>query len=286
MKARANLLWSVRREIWEHRYLYIAPLVIAGLVLFGFFVAGLTHMTRRLPLLHAGKQLNVVVMPYSLAASVILVTGWIVGIVYCVEALNAERRDRSILFWKSMPVSDLVTVASKASIPLAVLPLIGCAIALATQIVMLFANTGLLLATTGSAAVLRDNLPLPTMTLVMLYGVAVHVLWFAPVYAWLLLVSAWARRAAFPWAVLPFVAINILELVTLGTSWFAHAMQYRIIGAMPLAFTADAMKGPITQLSQLAPMRFLSSPDLWLGLAFAVAFLAAAVWLRRNREPN
>ena len=51
------------------------------------------------------------------------------------------------------------------------------------------------------------------------------------------------------------------------------------------AFAADAMKVPITQLSQLDPARFFGSPGLWVGLVFAVAFLAAAIWLRRRREP-
>ena len=56
---------------------------------------------------------------------------------YCLDALYGERRDRSILFWKSLPVSDLTTVLSKASIPIVVLPLLTFAVTVATQLIML-----------------------------------------------------------------------------------------------------------------------------------------------------
>ena len=86
-----------------------------------------------------------VVTPFSLAASVILFTSFIVAMFYCLDALYGERRDRSILFWKSMPVSDLTTIASKAFIPLAVLPLVAFAIALATQLILLMLTSVVLM---------------------------------------------------------------------------------------------------------------------------------------------
>jgi ABC-2 type transport system permease protein len=280
--------WSVRRELWENRSITIAPLVVAALALFGLLintVVAMPNKMRTLPALDPAKQLNVVVMPYSLAASVILLTGFIVGAYYCLDALYGERRDRSILFWKSMPVSDLTTVLSKMSIPFAVLPLLTFTVALATQLIMLLLSSAILLGNGVSPGTQWTALPLFQMTGVMLYGITVHALWFAPIYGWLLLVSAWARRAVFLWAVLPFFAIFVVERLALGTSWFASVLKYRMMGAMVEAFAADAGKTPITQLSQLEPVKFLGSPNLWLGLAFAGACLAAAVWLRRNREP-
>jgi ABC-2 type transport system permease protein len=123
------------------------------------------------------------------------------------------------------------------------------------------------------------------MTLVMLYGLAVHALWYAPIYGWLLLVSAWAKRAPFLWAVLPVFAGFVVEKIAFGTSHVASLVRYRVLGAMSEAFALDAMSEPITQVSLLDPVRFLGSPGLWIGLAFAAAFLAAATWLRRRREP-
>ncbi len=274
------MYWSVRRELWENRSVYIAPLIVAAVVLVGFLISTIT-VPRRIGGL---SPLDLVLMPYTIPASMILLTGFIVGVFYCLDALNGERRDRSILFWKSLPVSDLTTVLSKASIPLAVQPLLSFAVALATQLVVLLLSTVVLLLNGIDPAVLWTRLPLQ-MPLVMFYGLIVHVLWFAPIYGWLLLVSAWARRATFLWAALPFFAAFAIEKVAFGTSGVASMLKYRLEGAMVEAFVDNAARVPILRLSQLDPFGFLSSPGLWIGLVFAAACLAAAVRLRRSREP-
>ena len=122
----------------------------------------------------------------------------------------------------------------------------------------------------------------------MLYGLTVHALWFAPIYGWLLLVSAWARRAPVLWAVLPLLAVSAVERIAFSKSLFMSMLQYRVTGAMAEAFVIQGKgvgDGNFDRLSQLTPARFLSTPGLWVGVAFAAACLAAAVRLRRNREP-
>jgi ABC-2 type transport system permease protein len=126
------------------------------------------------------------------------------------------------------------------------------------------------------------------MTPVMLYGLTVHALWHAPLYAWLLLLSGWARRAVFLWVVLPPLAIVALERMAFGTRYFGSLLAYRLGGAMREAFdvgTPQKHAPVIDRLSQLDPVGFVTSPGLWIGLAFAAVFLAAAVRLRRYREP-
>lgn len=281
------LYWSVRRELWENRSIYIAPLIVAAVVLFSFMISTirLSDKMRGLAALDTAKQRMVVLTPYSLAASVILLSGFIVGAFYCLDALNGERRDRSILFWKSMPVSDRTTVLSKASIPLVVLPLICFAVALITQTIMLLLSSMVLAGSGLSPAIIWTRLPLLQMTVVMFYGLAAHALWYAPLYSWLLLVSAWARRAVMLWAVLPFVVVGVFAKVALGVSLFDAVLKYRLLGAMVEAFDANAISTPIISVSQLEPLKFLTSPGLWIGLLLAAAFLAAAVRLRRKREP-
>lgn len=280
--------WSLRRELWENRSIYVVPLIVAGLSLFGFFISTfrLPAKLRGLAALDPEQQRIAVASPFSLAASMILFSGVVVSFFYCLDALSGERRDRSILFWKSLPVSDRATVLSKASIPLFVQPLLGYVIAHVVQLLMLFGSTVVALASGQRALTLWGPLPIFQMPLVMFYGLAVHALWYAPLYAWLLLVSSWARRATFLWAILPLVAVMIVERAAFGTTRFAELLKYRFMGAMIEAFQVNAALVPITRLSQLDPLRFLSSPGLWIGLLLAAAFLAAAVRLRRNREPN
>jgi ABC-2 type transport system permease protein len=282
LSATRPLYWSVRRELWENRSIYIAPLAAAAVVFFGFTVRALvraSHM-RTLPALDPAQQYASIVMPYSMAASMIMMTALVVGAFYCVDALYSERRDRSILFWKSLPVSDLTAVLSKASIPLAVLPLIAFAASLATQLAML------VLPVTGVAAAMRwTSPPLLEMWFVMLYGLTVHALWHAPLYGWLLLVSAWARRTPLLWAVLPPLAVGVVERIVFGTSHFASLVRYRVAGAMTEAFDLKPKGDAFIRVTQLDPLGFLTSPGLWVGLLFAAAFLAAAARLRRRGEP-
>src|SRR2546430_14638384 len=134
--ASRRMYWSVRRELWEHRSLYIAPLAAAAV----FLLAFLTGLT--LSPAHRHEPLDI---PYEFAAALIMGTGFIVGIFYSLDALYGERRDRSILFWKSLPVSDLTTVLSKFAIPLVILPLLSFAIAVVTQFVMLLLSSAVLL---------------------------------------------------------------------------------------------------------------------------------------------
>jgi ABC-2 type transport system permease protein len=280
LSATRPLYWSVRRELWENRSIYIAPLAAAAVVFFGFTVHALVrnHM-RTAPTLDAAQQYAAIVLPYSMAATMILVTALVVGAFYCVDALYGERRDRSVLFWKSLPVSDLTTVLSKASIPLVVLPLIAFAAAVATQLAML------VLPVRMGAGMAWTAPPLLEMWFVMAYGLAVHALWHAPIYGWLLLVSAWARRTPLLWAVLPPLALGVVERIVFGTSHFASLVRYRVAGAMTEAFELKPKGSAIIRLTQLDPLGFLTSPGLWVGLLFAAAFLAAAARLRRRGEP-
>jgi ABC-2 type transport system permease protein len=287
LSATRPLYWSVRRELWENRSIYLAPLAVAGVALLGLLIATtqLPGRLRAIAALDPVKQQVALVKPYSLAASMILMAGIIVGVVYCLDALSSERRDRSILFWKSLPVSDRTTVLSKASIPIVVQPLLSYLIAQATMLVTLFASSTVLLASGTNPVTLWSRLPLFQMPLVMLYGVTAHALWFAPIYAWLLLVSSLVRRATFLWAALPFFALYVIERLALGTTYIPSLLKYRVMGAMAEAFSVNATKAPIIELSQLDPLRFLSSPGLWIGLVLAAAFLTAALHVRRNREP-
>lgn len=288
MSATTPLYWSVRRELWENRSIYIAPLIVMAVVLFASLIStiGLPHKMRGLPALDPAKRHAAVVSHYSMAPAPIMLATFLVGFFYCLDALHGERRDRSILFWKSLPVSDRTAVLSKASIPIVVLPVIAFVLSAATLLALLMAGTAILLLSGMSPATLWSELRFFQEPVIMVYGLTVHALWFAPIYCWLLLVSAWARRATFLWALLPWLATAALEKIAFSTSYFGSMLRYRVVGGMTEAFANQHGRGEILdQLSQLSPARFLGAPGLWVGLIFAAACLAGAVRLRHDREP-
>jgi ABC-2 type transport system permease protein len=279
--------WSVRRELWENRSILIAPTAACGVVLFGFLIA-LGRLPAWMPHILSepeAKHAHLVATPYDFAGFVSVATVFLVGLFYCLGALGAERRDRSILFWKSLPVSDLMTVASKAAIPLVVLPLVAFVVATAVQAVMLVLGAIAFAADGYSLDLLFRAVPPISRAVVLLYGLIAFSLWMAPVYAWLLLISGWARRAAFLWAIGPPLGVCIVEKIAFNTGFFAHFLAERLSGGFKQAFTLNGRPSPGIELSELDPAKLLASPGLWLGLVVAAALLYAAARQRRYREP-
>jgi ABC-2 type transport system permease protein len=272
----------VRRELWENRALYVTPLTVAALVLLSSVVGshGLPARLRAAAALDAAQQQARLSAPFGMGAGAIMMFTYVAAAFYCLDALYGERRDRSILFWKSLPVSDLTAVLAKIAIPVAVLPPLLFAIALATQTVMMALGSLVAAASGLGLTALWHHVPLAGMAGVMAYGLGVHALWHAPLYAWLLLLSAWARRMPILWAVLPPLAFGLFERMAFGTTHVGAYVRYRLAGTMKLAFDFKA-RGEV----DLQPLRFLTTPGLWLGLIFAAACVVAAARLRRRRDP-
>ncbi len=278
-------LWSVRREIWENRAIYLVPLVSA-------FVFLLTHLLHTLYIryrVHGAwptdpeKQHQLLGVPYDIAAALIMGTAFIVGIFYSLDALYGERRDRSILFWKSMPVSDLTTVLAKLTVPMAILPLLSFVITLVTQWTMLLLSMALLLGSGLSVSTIWAQSSLFHDSLILLWHiVTVHGLWYAPFYGWLLFISAWAPRAPFVWAFLPPFVVFGVEKLAFNSMHFLHLLENRVMGpSTPAAPGSNVMD----IMASLGPLDFFTLPGLWIGFGIAAIFLAAAVRLRRSRGP-
>jgi ABC-2 type transport system permease protein len=285
VSAARAMYWSIRRELWENRSIYIGPVAAAVVFLFGFAI-NMIAMRRRIgaSLLDPAQQNDLLATRYEISASLIMGTALIVGIFYALDALYGERRDRSILFWKSLPVSDLSVVLSKLTIPLVILPLLSFAISLATQFIMLLLSSVILLGSGVNIAALWTEVSFFHVSLVLLYHLlTVHGLWYAPLYGWLLMVSAWAPRAPLIWAFLPPFVICGVEKVAFNTSHFLALLQERLVGP------GDAMaphSPPKDFMATLIPdLHFFSTPGLWIGLALAAVFLFAAVRLRRYQGP-
>ncbi len=283
--------WSVRRELWENRSIYLAPAIAAGVALAGIVIASISpHHTQ----VRASQPLPsgaLLLIPYGVAIGAIVVTGALVGIFYCLGALNGERRDRSILFWKSLPVSNVTTVASKVFTPMVVLPVVILATLIVTHLVTLAVQAAGMAAHGQSLAPLGD-IPFLRVWLGMAWGLFATSLWWAPIYGWLLMVSAWAKRMTFLWAVLPPIGLMVFERLAFDSGHVAAILRDRLNGSLAVAFKVPpGQPGPRETLSHIIdlptpdPVGLLTSPGLWIGLVVGGAFVAAAVWLRRRAEP-
>jgi len=286
MSATRPFYWSVRRELWENRSIFIAPLIAAGAVLFGFLIST-AHLSR---ILHAVSDLDparqsiMATIPYDIAAFAIIATAVIVGFFYCLGALHNERRDRSILFWKSLPVSDLTTVLAKAMIPLVVLPLVTFVVIIVLQLVMLALSAVALLANGLGAATPWTQPPCSRCRWGCSTCWPCSRFWYAPNLGLAVLVSG----------------LGATESVSLGRTAAARALrrredrvrhldagrpaEYRLNG-LSEGFIVKTGHGVMSGLPQPRSHGFPEHAGPVVGLGFARAFLAAAVWQRRYREP-
>jgi ABC-2 type transport system permease protein len=278
--------WSVRRELWEFRSIYLAPAIVAAVFLFGFLIS-MFRLPSKMRGLDPMQQHEVLQQPYVFVAGAIMAATFLVAIFYCLEALYGERRDRSILFWKSLPVSDLTAVLSKASVPVVILPLLTFSITVITQFLMVVISSVVLMGSGLGVTGLWNHLALSQMWVMLLYHlVAIHALWFAPFYGWMLFVSAWARRAPLLWATVPPLAIFVVERIALGSSYLPGMIGYRLgSGPEGIPFSTGGMRMDHS-MAVLPPWKFVLSPGLWIGLAITTGFLVAAARIRRSRGPS
>jgi ABC-2 type transport system permease protein len=279
--------WAVRRELWENRWLWLVPSGIAVALLVGFiaYAFRLPGTAAGLAALDATHIHQAVFEPYDVVAGVMMGIGLLIAVIYCVDALYSERRDRSVLLWKSLPVSDLETVLAKLCIPVLVLPLICWVLTMALQILLLAMTTAILAGHPESAAVLRAQPHLLPNAIGLLYHLVVlHGVALSPVYGWLLLVSAWAPRAPLAWAIVPPAVIGVFERIAFGTTRFAELLIAPMGGSDSTSKTA-AGSGLMDQLMLPSLGDMLVAPALWIGLAIAALFVSAAVRLRRSAQP-
>ena len=194
--------------------------------------------------------------------------------------LYDERKDRSVLFWKSLPVTDLETVLSKLVMALWIAPLIVVASVLLAQICGLAILSAFVLSRElGDAWQLWWHAGLPMSGLQLLVGFFIQSLWVLPVAGYLLLISVSVPRMALLWAVALPIAPALLELVLFETRVLATGISKHIEPAALPGFGGDDRIMPIVRTlgDQLA---LLANPDLWIGVVIGAGFLYAAARVR------
>jgi ABC-2 type transport system permease protein len=296
-----RFLWMVRREIWEHKAIWVAPAIVLGcfalLLVFGKMHIGPFDVNGQ-PLhdVTAEQKVAILMYAYSALALVVFLVMGVIAFFYSIDALYADRRDRSVLFWKSLPLSDAETVVSKFTVAIVVIPLVALVATFAAQLVVATGASVRLALSGGPAA-----FPWEPGALFGGFGVAVlwcitAMLWYAPFVGYLMLASAWAPRSPFLWAVLPPVAIWIIEAVVMRSTYAGDFIKERLF-VLPFiernesawigqaaAITGDKLDR-MTHIDLYAVLgSFYRTPELWGGVLVAALLLAAAMWVRRYRD--
>lgn len=297
----------IQRELWEHRAIYVAPIVIAIIVSLMLVtgqvaVSNFEHIIDIAILgatnLGDNERAAAITVMMTATSPMFIFTMWIMTIIYVLDSLYAERKDRSILFWRSLPVTDAETVVSKLLVALIVIPLFTLALIMLTQLVTL-TIVSVWLGFHGADAwhLIWRAAPLFDTWLATLVFVLTLPLWLSPFIGWFLFVSAFAKRSPFLIAFLPMAILPMLEKIIFGTSLFAQAFFERSI-QMPLFrglelsdFMSDSgidrevfAESGLSLLSLIDFGGFLASPGLWAGFVVCGLFTAAAVYVRRFRD--
>lgn len=305
----ANQITLLRRELWEHRSIYVTPGVIMLLVV-------LLSVTGQVTLSTFGQEVDIAILGASnlgvterSAAISVVMTGVasffvlamvVLVVFYALDALYAERKDRSILFWRSLPCTDSETVLSKLLTALIVIPLVTF-VAIAVTHVLVLAASSIWLGVRGANAwhLLWTAAPFLDNWLATVVFLLALPLWLSPFVGWFLFVSAWTGRSPLLVAFLPILVLPMLEKSLIGTGVLAEAFFVRT-ASLPLfrgMDTADFlfMDGDNVALAEgatvsLLPLmdlsRFFGSASLWLGLVVCGLFTAAAIYVRRYRDDS
>ena len=285
---------QIRREFWEHRSLWVAPLVVAVLLLLSAVIGQVSLAVGLGPTPEQRKALFGLAL--WLSAMPEFVTLWIVAWMYGADCLYSERRDRSILFWKSMPVSDAQTVLSKLLVVGVIVPLGVYLLTLVTSLLICGLYGLRTLVGHVPGGFFWDTAIWLRMQLLSFEGLVIMQLWFAPVTAFLMLVSAWARRNVQLWVFLPALVAIVMERIVFGTHHLQDLLWYRLGGVfvmqanavsatLPVLPGGDAAGSALDKLfASIDPTPVFGNIDLWLGLPVAAVFIVVAIRIRQYRD--
>ncbi len=301
-----NQLALIKREFWEHRSIWVTPAAIAVVTILmaatGLVIGDSFRYAADLALVGASnvgdaERRALLIGALSGVTFLFVIAMWILTIFYCLDSLYAERKDKSILFWRSLPITDTETIVSKLLVAVLAIPLVTLAAVIVTQLANLIIMSFWVNAKGGSPGHLLWDFgaifDIWAATLIFLIAVP---LWLAPFIGWFLFVSAYAKRSPLLVAFLPIFVLPMLERMILGSKFLARAIFVRS-GQMPLfgdidprtIFDDDRMRLTTDTVSILSVMdlgKFLTSPSLWTGIIVCALFLAAAVYVRRYRDES
>jgi ABC-2 type transport system permease protein len=296
----------LRRELQEHPALYIGPLgvnlfvAVSAMLLVARAIGSAENLRNIVGLIDVAGDQAVNIGRSALIASpmwLVVVVTIAVGYFYFIDCLYAERKERTILFFKSFPITDTQTVLSKLFCGVVILPALSLAAFALTQLFVLVVVSIALAAAQGSPGTLWSAGAILTNWAFAFYVLLSCALWYAPFIAFLMLASAWAKRAVLLWSFAPFLVVQA-EFLLPGRNIIAPVITNHLTGYPAAAFVfgdlirgsseqsaAELFQGGTLRPLELAdPGGFVTEPALWAGLIVAALFVTAAIYLRRYRD--
>ncbi|MGH8369391.1 MAG: hypothetical protein ACRESC_00280 [Gammaproteobacteria bacterium] len=293
-----------KRELWEYRSFWIVQLVIVGIgILLALYASGMliyanyngyldtAEYTSRLGVDGARVFKDIIIAsaaPFNIAL-VALVS------FYLIDTLNQDRRDRSILFWRSLPVSDTATVLSKLFTAMVTAPVIMLVLFMGFQVIngVIFGIANIAIGV--NPFMLFHPLSALLAFLTLAWALIAQSIWLLPFYGWFMLCSAWAKRSAWGWVILVPVGIVILEAIVLRTHRFISLIVHHFLGLIGVMVgkqgfvihaaddaTMPSHTGHLMTLESVS--WFMLQPEMWIGVLIGAVFVAGAIWLRHNRN--
>jgi ABC-2 type transport system permease protein len=297
----------MKREIWEHRSIYVTPIAIA-------VVVSLVSLAGMVTVSAFDKEVNIALFGATNIAGdaerqaaltvFFLGTSWvflfalaILTTFYSLDSLYAERKDKSILFWRSLPITDAETVISKLLTAVFVLPLFTVAAIIVTHLVNLVITTGWVIVKGGNAA----HLVWGSVTLFDNWAAALIVtvasaIWMSPFIGWFLFVSAFTKRSPLLMAFMPLIIVPIIEWIFFRSKIFASAVFGRgevipLFREMDIEHFFDEERMQVNEdlvslLAHIDVGKFLLSPSVWVGVVVCGILVTAAIYVRRYRDES
>lgn len=279
---------QIRCELWEHRGIfYGVPALILVLIALASLIFSTTLGFGALNIYPTGAAHPSQVEAFvELLGSTLYWSFALALLFYLSSTLYSDRRDRSVLFWRSLPVTDLRSVVGKVLTA----ALAGPAIVwLATVLASIWALLTLAIAATvrgadGFSAL--APIPIAGAWLAIAYAFVVQSLWWLPYFSWLLLTSALAPRAPLLWATLPPLIAGFIELIVFHTSYVfnvlsSHLRMTAIPSAKPFSDGSGHASSTLFFRSIADSTHLLTLPSMWIGVAIGLSLILLTTYARR-----
>lgn len=213
----------------------------------------------------------------------IMIGVWFCMVFTALGSLYDERKDNSILFWKSMPVSDLQTILAKLLTVTLVIPFVAIGFMLIFQIFLLIIGSFATIGTEYSAwDLLWSSSNLPVLLLNEFVIALMYSLWALPVFAWFMLASVLAKRTPLLLAIIPVALAGLIERLFNESHYLFDFIGNRLsMGSGSVRYSRDTFEH-FDASTSLEILSTAMEPSFWLGLAIAAGLLYGTVLLRKR----